>query len=430
MAMKEITMPQLGESVTEGTIERWIVQPGERVEKYDPIAEVQTDKVMAEVPSSFSGMMGEHIAQVGDVVPVGDVICTIDTGDGTATSTPTNAANKEEDVEPSTAQPVKDVDEQPNNDQASQKTRYSPVVMRLANEHSIDLQRVDGSGAAGRITRKDIEAIIAAGGQQEAPPKVAEQPQPAAAPKTQPKPAAPKQRQEDGDTLIPVSSVRRAIADKMTRSLHEIPHAWMAIEVDVTEIVKYRNSIKDAFYDKEGFKLTYLPFFIEAVSKGLKKFPLLNSTWEGDYIRQHKDVHISIAVATEDALYVPVIRHADDYSVRGLAKQINRLATSVRDGTMTMDQMQGGTFTVNNTGAFGSVMSKGIINHPQAAIIQIESIVQKPVFIEENVLAGRHIANLCISIDHRILDGLICGKFLQHVKFLLENFEKRQMSVD
>ena len=413
--MENITMPQLGESVTEGTIERWIVQPGERVEKYDPIAEVQTDKVLAEVPSSFSGVMGEHVVQVGDVVPVGEVICTIDTGEAPHVQAPIQedaVANS-----PTSSPP-----------QSIQKGRYSPVVVRLAAEHSIELNAVTGTGAGGRITRKDIEALIAAGGQPAAPPPHVEKS--VQQPSRTPQSVVTKPRQENGDTLIPVSSVRRAIAEKMTRSLHEIPHAWMAIEVDVTDIVKYRTSVKDAFYEKEGFKLTYFPFFIEAVAKALKKFPLLNSTWEGEYIRQHKDVHLSIAVATEEALYVPVIRHADDYSVRGLAKQINRLATSVREGTMTMEQMQGGTFTVNNTGAFGSVLSRGIINHPQAAIIQIESIHQKPVFIAENVLAARHIANLCISIDHRILDGLICGKFLQHVKFLLENFEKRQMSVD
>lgn len=424
--MKEITMPQLGESVTEGTIERWIVQPGEHVEKYEPIAEVQTDKVMAEVPSSFTGIMGDHLVEVGDVVPVGNVICMIDTGAG-GDSAPAKVeqpkANAAVSVTSEQTAPVAPAD-------TTQKARYSPVVMRLAAEHNIDLQAVTGTGAGGRITRKDIEAIIAKGGQvqptQQASP-VFEVTQAAAPQQTA---AQPRAQEDNGDILIPVNSVRRAIAEKMTRSLHEIPHAWMMVEVDVTNIVKYRNSVKDDFAQQEGFKLTYLPFFIEAVAKGLKKFPLLNSTWEGDYIRQHKDVHISIAVATEDALYVPVIKHADDYSVRGLAKQINRMANSVRQGTMTMADMQGGTFTVNNTGAFGSVLSKGIINHPQAAIIQIESIVQKPVFMEENVLAGRYMANLCISIDHRILDGLICGKFLQHVKFSLENFDKMKMSVD
>lgn len=419
-------MPQLGESVTEGTIERWIVQPGEHVEKYEPIAEVQTDKVMAEVPSSFTGIMGDHLVEVGDVVPVGNVICMIDTGAG-GDSAPAKVeqpkANAAVSVTSEQTAPVAPAD-------TTQKARYSPVVMRLAAEHNIDLQAVTGTGAGGRITRKDIEAIIAKGGQvqptQQASP-VFEVTQAAAPQQTA---AQPRAQEDNGDILIPVNSVRRAIAEKMTRSLHEIPHAWMMVEVDVTNIVKYRNSVKDDFAQQEGFKLTYLPFFIEAVAKGLKKFPLLNSTWEGDYIRQHKDVHISIAVATEDALYVPVIKHADDYSVRGLAKQINRMANSVRQGTMTMADMQGGTFTVNNTGAFGSVLSKGIINHPQAAIIQIESIVQKPVFMEENVLAGRYMANLCISIDHRILDGLICGKFLQHVKFSLENFDKMKMSVD
>ncbi|OCS88634.1 dihydrolipoamide acetyltransferase family protein [Caryophanon tenue] len=427
--MKNITMPQLGESVTEGTIERWIVQPGERVEKYDPIAEVQTDKVMAEVPSSFSGIMGEHIAQVGDVVPVGDVICTIDTGEGTTEESAPVPQQTPKPQEQSKQTAV------PQAKKAGSHARYSPVVMRLAAEHNIDLQQVVGTGASGRITRNDIKRVI-----EDGIPVSAPTPAPARAEavveQAQTTTSAPQKKitketlDDNGDTLIPVSSVRRAIAEKMTRSLHEIPHAWMAMEIDVTNLVKYRNEVKDAFYEREGFKLTYLPFFIEAVAKALKKFPLLNSTWEGDVIRQHKDVHISIAVATDDALYVPVIKHADDYSVRGLAKQLNRLTTAVREGTMTMEQMQGGTFTVNNTGAFGSTLSKGIINHPQAAIIQIESINQKPVFIEENVLAGRYMTNLCISIDHRILDGLICGKFLQHVKFLLENFDKQQMSVD
>lgn len=215
----------------------------------------------------------------------------------------------------------------------------------------------------------------------------------------------------------------------MVRSKHEVPHAWTMIEVDVTNLVVYRDSIKEEFKKKEGFNLTYFSFFVKAVAQALKEFPQINSMWAGDKIIQKKDINISIAVAKDDALYVPVIKHADEKTIKGIAREISELATKARAGKLKAEDMQGGTFTVNNTGSFGSVQSMGIINYPQAALLQVESIVKRPVVMNNGMIAVRDMVNLCLSLDHRVLDGLICGKFLQRVKEILENISKENTSV-
>lgn len=206
----------------------------------------------------------------------------------------------------------------------------------------------------------------------------------------------------------------------MVQSKHEAPHAWTMIEVDVTNLVNFRNQAKAEFAKKEGLNLTFLPFFIKAVVEALKEYPMINSTWANDKIIVKKDINISIAVATEDALYVPVIKDADQKSILGIAKAVDDLAARTRAGKLTMDDMTGGTFTVNNTGSFGSVLSQPIINSPQAAILSVESIVKRPVVIND-MIAVRSMVNLCMSLDHRVLDGLICGRFLQSVKQKLES---------
>ena len=215
----------------------------------------------------------------------------------------------------------------------------------------------------------------------------------------------------------------------MLRSKHEAPHAWTMIEVDVTNLVQYRDSLKNDFKQKEGFNLTYFAFFVKAVSQALKEFPMMNSMWAGDKIIQKKDINISIAVATEDALYVPVIKHADEKSIKGIGRDINDLASKVRSGKLKSDEMQGGTFTVNNTGSFGSIQSMGIINYPQAAILQVESIVKRPVVMNGGMIAVRDMVNLCLSLDHRVLDGLVAGRFLARVKEILENITADNTSV-
>ena len=232
-----------------------------------------------------------------------------------------------------------------------------------------------------------------------------------------------------GDIEIPVSGIRRAIATNMKKSKQEIPHAWMMVEVDVTNLVQYRDSIKNEFLQKEGFKLTYFPFFVKAVAQALKEFPQLNSMWAGEKIIQKKDINLSIAVADEDALYTPVLKHADEKTIKGIAREISELTQKVRTGKLSPDDLQGGTFTVNNTGSFGSVQSMGVINYPQAAILQVESIVKRPVVMENGMIAVRDKVNLCLSLDHRVLDGLICGKFLKRVKEILENMSQENTNI-
>ncbi|MGE8005525.1 dihydrolipoamide acetyltransferase family protein [Lysinibacillus sp. NPDC093216] len=446
MAIQNITMPQLGESVTEGTIEKWLVKPGDTVKKYDPLAEVVTDKVNAEIPSSFEGVITELLAEEGQTLPVGTVVCSVEiAGDSelppppppkkSAVSTAilnAGVQKKQEAQQPTTATVA------PQKTVRQDKVRYSPAVLRLAQEYEIALDQITGTGEGGRITRKDLMKLIEAGNVPtslvETPPAIdsaVPQSVPVVAPASQEntKPATPTQPIQAGDIEIPVTKVRRAIANNMVRSVHEVPHAWMMMEVDVTDLVTYRDSIKTEFKQKEGFNITYFAFFVKAVAQALKEFPMMNSMWAEDKIIQKHDINISIAVATDDALFVPVIKHADEKSIKGIAKEIHELAVKVRAGKLTMDDIQGGTFTVNNTGAFGSVQSMGIINYPQAAILQVESIVKKPVVLPGGMFAARDIVNLCLSLDHRVLDGLVCGKFLNRVKEILENANKSSTSV-
>ncbi|MBA2870003.1 2-oxoisovalerate dehydrogenase E2 component (dihydrolipoyl transacylase) [Anoxybacillus calidus] len=439
MAIEQITMPQLGESVTEGTISKWLVSVGDKVNKYDPIAEVMTDKVNAEVPSSFTGIIKELIAAEGETLPVGAVICTIEVeGEGTAAPEAPVAETKQEEV--TNAETTTAAAPAPKKPAGANKGRYSPAVLRLAQEHNIDLEQVQGTGMGGRITRKDLLKLIESGNiptaDQKQPAAAPAQPAAAAqpaqeAPKAEaPAQAAPKQAAapnvpvQPGDVEIPVTPVRKAIAANMLRSKHEAPHAWTMIEVDVTNLVAYRDSIKDEFKKREGFNLTYFAFFVKAVAQALKEFPQINSMWAGDKIVQKKDINISIAVATDDALFVPVIKNADEKTIKGIAREISELAAKVRSGKLRPEDMQGGTFTVNNTGSFGSVQSMGIINYPQAAILQVEAIVKRPVVMNNGMIAVRDMVNLCMSLDHRVLDGLICGRFLARVKEILENVSK------
>ncbi|MEK2535745.1 dihydrolipoamide acetyltransferase family protein [Tetragenococcus halophilus] len=301
--------------------------------------------------------------------------------------------------------------------------RYSPAVVRIAQERGIDLNDVPGSGKNGRITRKDIKnfdpATVESSSEDHAKPEETkekvEETSAKAKESTSSVASQETPKQEGNKTYLPVDGVRRAIANNMTKSKSEIPHAWVMVEADVSNIVKLRNSMKEKFAKQEGTKLSFFPFFVKAVAQALKDNPLLNSSWDEKNIILHHDINISIAVATEDHLYVPVIKNADNYSVAGIAKEINRLAEKARNGSLSSEDMSGGTITVNNTGSFGSVQSMGIINHPQAAILQVEAIQEK-ILPVDNGFKTAHMANLSLSIDHRILDGLQSGKFLKDVK--------------
>jgi 2-oxoisovalerate dehydrogenase E2 component (dihydrolipoyl transacylase) len=437
MATEQITMPQLGESVTEGTISKWLVQPGDTVKKYDPLAEVMTDKVNAEVPSSFSGTIKELVAGEGDTLSVGELICYIDTEESGSDTEPASVKN-EEKTSDTRSVPAGNAAAAPKKDTAA-RGRYSPAVVRMASEHGIDLNQVEGTGQSGRITRKDLQKIIDSGQIPTAESKPAATSAPAVSEIKQEAAAQPKETASGikpisiepmpGDIEIPVTGIRKAIAQNMVRSKHEAPHAWTMVEVDVTNLVEYRNSVKGDFKSKEGYNITFLPFFIKAVVESLKEFPQLNSMWAGDKIIQKKDINISIAVATDDALYVPVIKNADEKSIKGIARDVKELADKVRTNKLAGDDMKGGTFTVNNTGSFGSVMSTPIINYPQAAILSVESIVKRPVVMNNGMIAVRDMVNLCLSLDHRVLDGLVCGRFLARVKERLESMTKENTSI-
>jgi len=406
MSIEKIVMPKLGESVNEGTITTWLVKVGEHVNEYDPIAEVMTDKVNAEIPSSYTGTIKEIIVQEGETIEVDELICYIET-DADKTTDESNSTKEKDDEEETMIETTNEV---------SMIHRYSPAVLSLSQQHGVNLGDVTGTGIGGRITRKDIQNYI-----QHRKSSVTDNTMQTEG-RTNKSVVQPEvtQNYEEGYEL---TGVRKAIADKMVLSTTEIPHAWMTVEVDVTNLVKYRNSVKQSFKDREGFNLTYFPFFIYAVAQALQAYPILNSTWQRKKIVQHRNVNISIAVANENELYVPVIQNADEKTVKGLAKSVQELANKAKSNQLTQNDMTNGTFTVNNTGTFGSVSSMGIINHPQVAILQVESIVKRPVIIDD-MFAARDIVNLSLSLDHRVLDGLVAGRFLQHVKQTLESIDE------
>jgi 2-oxoisovalerate dehydrogenase E2 component (dihydrolipoyl transacylase) len=385
--------------------------------------------VNAEVPSTYEGTMAEIIAEEGETVEVGQLICRIEVaGEEGGTEVPA----KEEASAPAREEAKAPEPKPAAQKEDSNKHRYSPAVMRLAQENNIDLTQLTGTGKGGRITRKDVLKAIEEGtGRAAAPAQPSQPAAPAPEKAAEPKAAADKPAAkpasgsgivlENGDTEIPVSSVRRTIANRMVQSKHEAPHAWTMMEVDVTGLVELRNRIKHDFQKREGVKLTFMPFFIKAVVDALKEYPILNSVWADDKIILKKRINISMATATDDALYVPVIHDADEKSILGLAKAVQNLAEKTRNGKLELADMQGGTFTVNNTGSFGSIQSQPIINAPQAAILSFEAIVKRPV-IYNNMIAVRDMMNICLSLDHRILDGLVAGRFLNRVKERLEAY--------
>lgn len=374
----DVKMPKLGESVHEGTIEQWLVKPGDTIEEYDALCEVITDKVTAEVPSTFSGVIKELVVEAGETVDVGTIICRMDVEGDSGDVATTSSEEPEENTaeEPTQAKESNKTAESNDKTEKQNNGQFSPVVFKLASENGINLDGVKGTGHLGRVTKKDILNAI-------------EQDENVEQTQSQPKESVVKEapveqsNQIEADTStehigesIPVNGVRRAIANKMVQSVNEIPHAWMMVEVDATDLVKTRQHHKSSFKQNEGFNLTFFAFFVKAVAEGLKKYPMLNSTWSNDEIKIHKDINVSIAVASEDKLYVPVIKNADDKSIKGIAKEINDLATRGRKHKLTSQDMQGGTFTVNNTGSFGSVSSMGIINHHKQLYYKLNQLLK------------------------------------------------------
>lgn len=449
--MAEVKMPKLGESVTEGTLGKWLKQVGEQVYKYEPLVEVVTDKVSAEIPSDFEGVLTAILVQENETVKVGVPIAVIEeAGSGSAQA----SSASPESIKSSTQIVSNGIASAPQESAMKAETgaeavafsqsaaptqvRYSPAVLKLAQERGIDLSKVKGTGIAGRVTRKDVLGYTQSASMHANPSSSMQTaPTVASAMATQNTPesatvsASATQNTEttsiqapDNEEWIPVSAVRKTIASRMVQSKHQAPHAWMMVEVDVTPLVRLRERHKAEFKQREGIDLTYLPFFIRSTVEALKEFPIMNSTWADDKIILKKDIHISIAVATDNALVVPVIRHADRLSILGIAGAVADLARRARSGKLTIQDVQDGTFTVNNTGAFGSILSQPIINAPQAAILSVESIVRRPIVRDDDSIAIRSMVNLCLSLDHRILDGWVAGQFLRSIKQRLEGLNE------
>jgi len=430
----EIVIPQLAESLVSATIDKWLKQPGDRIEMYEPICELITDKVTAELPSTVAGTLAKILVGNGETVPVGTPVCLIESDAAPQAGESSPNGNGLQADAPQHAPALQTVASD-SGDQ-SMRNRYSPAVQQLAAEHGIQLTDVPGTGLGGRITRKDVLAYVASfkanGGAQIAQP--VDENETSALSQVRSSgihlsnmPAIPPIETQGslipgrGEYFIDVSPVRNTIARNMRQSVTEIPHGWMMIEVDVTNLVLLRNKVKDEFRKREGINLTYLAFVLKAAVNAIKDFPIMNSMWAVDKIIVKRDINISLAVGTEESVATPVIKNADHKTIAGLAREIDDLARRGREGKLTLADMSGGTFTINNTGSFGSIVTNPIINYPQAAIMTFESIVKRPVVIND-MLAVRSMANLCLSLDHRILDGVICGRFMQRVKDNIESY--------
>jgi 2-oxoisovalerate dehydrogenase E2 component (dihydrolipoyl transacylase) len=439
-----ITMPQLGESVTEGMVGNWLKEVGERVEKYDPLCEVTTDKVNSEIPSPVAGVLVEILVEPETTVPVGTGICRIDESsavtdrrtDGQTPGVEAGGGKQETEIGTPDGASVGAVREPPGagitDEMELLRARSSPVVRRIAEEHGIAIGDVIGTGIGGRVTKRDILAYLESG--LAAPREPLEMPAEAVPVAFAPEPvsasipsvrlsAAPSARPEPGDDVIPLTAMRRAIAEHMVRSARTAPHVTCVVEVDMTNVVAFRAARKEEFARREGIELTYLPFAIKAVTIALRDHPRLNAVWDEERIIHRGAINIGVAVGLEDGLVVPVIKHADRLSLAGLMHAVSELAGKARAGSLTPDDVAGGTFTVNNPGTFGTILSTPILVQPQVAILATEAIVKRPVVIDD-MIAIRSTMNLSLSFDHRALDGLAAARFLQQVKAWLERVDE------
>ncbi len=465
--MPRVTMPQLGESVAEGTIGRWLKQVGDRVTKYEPIVEVITDKVNAEVPSPFEGTLTEILVQEGATVPNGAEIAVIEEAGGIAVSAPASApsvaaaaATAPGGVPSTAAAAVGSAATAPA--PAAPREEYhgpvTPAVRRLARENGVDLSLVHGTGHAGRVTREDVLAFAEAVRLGSAVPAVTGAPVPGAPVPTAPgapvapgapaipvappavapamgiptpaappaqAPAAPPAVLGEGDQLKPMTQMRRGIAAQMARAV-SVPMAYLTLEVDMSGVVALRESVKREYEAREGVGLSFVAIVTKAVVEGLRRNPDLNAHWTDQGLLRRAHVNVGIAVAVDDGLIVPVIHDADRLSINGLNRAVVDLAARARSNRLRLDELQGGTFTVDNTGWFGSIVSAPIVNVPEVAILTMEAIQRRPVVVDTpagEALAIRPMMYMCSSFDHRATDGAQMGRFMQDVKRWLESVD-------
>ncbi|MCX7835501.1 MAG: 2-oxo acid dehydrogenase subunit E2 [bacterium] len=491
MAKVDMIMPQLGESITEGTIVKWHVKVGDKVERDKTILEVATDKATLEVPAPASGIITEILANPDQTVAINTVIARIET-DISATTTPKEeekVARPKDFPEPVHTEQVDARSTSPHDgsdrggivtrefsrgtkfteevktqvqapiqtlEQPVEKRFYSPVVMKMATEHGIsmeELSRIPGTGLDGRVSKKDLERYLAAKSSQSKRPEptpISQTPTPPPPPPT-PAPSVPvgevsgyimvpmypqyQATWKEGDRIEvqPMEYIRRKIAEHMVYSKHIAPHVYSNIEVDMTKIVKWRETNKERIKEREGVNVTPTAFIAFAAVAALKEHPWMNASVRGTDVIVRKDYHIGIATATEKDLIVPVIKNADQLSVLGIAKQIATLAAKARNKTITPEELQGGTFTITNAGIFGNIWGAPIINQPQVAILSTGAIVKRPWVVTdvhgEDAIAIRHIMQLTLSYDHRIVDGMLAGKFLSFLKRTLETLKPDELGM-
>ena len=443
-----VKMPRLGESVAEGTIGAWLKNEGDLVEKDEALAEIITDKINAELPSPSAGRLTKILVRVDQTVPVGVDIATIEESADVAAATlvanvqpapgpdaapvrdPAQAATQvltPEEARTSIATSTNGSAEASENGaraEEEERQRISPLARRLAHEHGIDLSEIIGTGAGGRVRKEDILAYIE---KRQTASTVT-----ASAIELQPtlREAQPSLELEAAtltagpdEELVTPSRMRLAIAEHMVRSKRTSPHATTVVEVDMTNIAKWLAQQKEGFKRREGYGISYVPFVMKAVCEGIRQFPIINSTWTADNkIIIKKRINLGIAVATDDGLVVPTLYDADQYTVAGLARQINAIAQRARARKLTVQDMQNSTFVVNNPGIFGTIISMPIINQPHAGIISMDAVVKRPVVIEDDAIAVRSMMYVSLSFDHRILDGADAGGFLQAVRNKLQSY--------
>ncbi|MGH2496750.1 MAG: dihydrolipoamide acetyltransferase family protein [Ktedonobacteraceae bacterium] len=443
-----VKMPRLGESVAEGTVGSWLKKEGDWIEKDESLAEIITDKINAELPSPVAGRLAKILVQADETVAVGVDIALIEENADVASTPPAESAPGPD------AAPVKNPERaniavmdkqsasadrngsnavaQPTRIGEEERQRISPLARRLAREHDIDLNDVPGTGTGGRVRKEDILAYVE---QRNAAPVPFVQAQqyttPAPAPVAQPAYTAPAAAKAepvttiagpDEELMVP-SRMRLAIAEHMVRSKRTSPHATTVVEVDMTNIAKWLEKNKEDFKKREGHSISYVPFVMKAVCEGIRKFPLINSSWtEDNKIIIKKRINMGMAVATDVGLVVPTLYDADQLTIAGLAKQIAAIAQRARSNKLTVQDMQNSTFVVNNPGTFGTIMSVPIINQPHAAILSMDAVVKRPVVIEDDAIAVRSMMYLCLSFDHRILDGAGAGGFLQATRQKLQSY--------
>jgi pyruvate dehydrogenase E2 component (dihydrolipoamide acetyltransferase) len=437
----DIVMPQMGESIFEGTITKWLKKPGDKVQRDEPLFEISTDKVDAEIPAPASGILQDIKVVEGNTVQVNTVVGTI-AGDG-ETAAPPSAPSKVSAPQPATtttaktqaatpppaAPPELKATAEPERQEEDDHARSSPLVRKIAREHNVSLSQIPGTGMGGRITKQDIMAFLERPESSGGAPAVSARTTASATASTvsPPRPAAPPAAAIPGD-LVPMTQMRKIIAQRMIESRRTSAHVHCMFEVDVTRIVQLRYKTKSAFEQRHGARLTFMPFFVRAVIIALQQFPIVNASIEGENIRYHRHVNVGIAVALDWGLIVPVLKNADELNFLGLQRGISDLGERARSKKLKPDEVEGSTFTVTNPGQFGAVFGLPIINQPNSAILGVGGITKVPLVVTDNdgndSIAIRSVVHVTLGYDHRLIDGAIADQFMAFVKKTLENWSE------